>query len=119
MDIDELMSTLSSWSWPSSLANLQEKSSALLLELSRGPGSLYSQVVHDPPDPEVHPECAWDAEVRLSDSLCISERAFLRERRRKMTKAFAHFMNINESEVDERDLPTVAIAGSGGGELYH
>ena len=117
--MDELRATLSSWSWPARFATLQEKFAALLLELSRGPGSLYSQVVLEPPDPKIHPECAWDAEVRLGDSLCIAERAFLRERRRKMRKAFADLMGVYENEVDERDLPVVAIAGSGGGESPH
>lgn len=86
-----------------------------MLELSRGPGSLFQQIVHDHPDPAVHPECQWDAEVRLGDDLCVSERAFLRERKRKMRKAFAKLFNVDESEIDERDLPIVAIAGSGGG----
>lgn len=33
-----------------------------------------------------------------------------------MRKAFADLMGVHENEVDERDLPVVAIAGSGGGE---
>ena len=70
-----------------------------------------------PPDPSVHPECEWDADVRLGEDLCISERAFLGERKRKMRTAFARLMGVPDSEVDERDLPVVAIAGSGGGEL--
>ena len=32
-----------------------------------------------------------------------------------MKKAFARLFGVDESEIDERDLPTVAIAGSGGG----
>ncbi|THH07987.1 hypothetical protein EW145_g3015 [Phellinidium pouzarii] len=88
---------------------------ALLLELSRGPGSLFSQIVNEPPDPSVHPECHWDADVRTGDTLCIGERAFLRERKRKMKKAFALLFGVDECEVDERDLPVVAVAGSGGG----
>ncbi|KAH8119590.1 acyl transferase/acyl hydrolase/lysophospholipase [Phellopilus nigrolimitatus] len=115
LSVDEITSAISSWSWPASLAALQEKSAALLLELSRGPGSLFSQIVNDPPDPRENPECEWDAEVRLSDELCVSERAFLRERKRKMRRAFSHLFGVDESELDERDLPVVAIAGSGGG----
>ncbi len=57
-----------------------------------------------------------DAEVRLGDDLCLSERAFLRDRRRKMKHAFAKLFNIDESEIDERDLPIVALAYSGGGK---
>ena len=33
-----------------------------------------------------------------------------------MRKAFTDLMSVDEYEVDERDLPVVAIAGSGGGE---
>ncbi|KAL5524090.1 hypothetical protein ACEPAG_8263 [Sanghuangporus baumii] len=113
--LDEIRTALSSWSWPESFSWLQEKASVLLLELSRGPGSLYDQVVKDPSDPETHPECQWDAEVRVGDDLCISERAFLRMRKRRMRRAFARLFGVDESEIDERDLPIVAIAGSGGG----
>ncbi|KAI0354075.1 FabD/lysophospholipase-like protein [Trametes cingulata] len=108
--VQAISSSLSTWHWPTSfptpdiqwpasfsVAELQERLSALLLELGLGPGSLYDEIVNRPPDPVVHPECDWDAEVRLGEDLCLAERAFL------------------ESEVDERDLPIVAIAGSGGG----
>ena len=114
---DEVASVLSSWSWPTKFTEIQEKTSALLLELSMGPGSLYSQVVNDTPDLVINPECAWDAEVRLGDDLCLRERAFLRDRRRKMRKSFARLFNVDESEIDERDLPSVAMACSGGGKL--
>ncbi|KAL5506975.1 NDUFS7 [Sanghuangporus vaninii] len=113
--LNEIRTTLSSWSWPESFSWLQEKASVLLLELSRGPGSLYDQVMKDPSDPAIHPECQWDAEVRVGDDLCINERAFLRMRRRRMHRAFARLFGVDESEIDERDLPIVAIAGSGGG----
>ncbi|KAI5116571.1 hypothetical protein M0805_006728 [Coniferiporia weirii] len=115
LGVDEITSLISSWSWPITLVSIQEKSDALLLELSRGAGSLFSQIVNDPPDQNIYPECQWDASVRLGDTLCMSERAFLRERRRKMKTAFARLFDVDESEVDERDLPVVAIAGSGGG----
>jgi phospholipase A2 len=115
--VPDISSILSSWSWPESLATVQEKFSALLLELGRGPGSLYSEIVERPPDPSIHPECQWDAEVRLGDELCLSERAFLRERKRRMKNGFAGLFGVDESELDERDLPVVAIAGSGGGTL--
>ena len=87
-----------------------------MLELGRGPGSLYSEIVYDPPGLSIHPECQWDAEVRLGDELCLSERAFLRERRRRMKSGFAKLFGVDEREIDERDLPVVAIAGSGGGK---
>ena len=82
------------------------------------PGSLYDEIVNTPPDLALHPECEWDAQVRLGEDLCIAERAFLGERKRKMRLAFAKLMGVPESEVDERDLPIVAIAGSGGGMCW-
>ncbi|KAH9855478.1 FabD/lysophospholipase-like protein [Lenzites betulinus] len=103
--------------WPSSLQvkDLQERLSALLLELGLGPGSLYDKLVNAPPDPDLHPECEWDAEVRLGQDLCLAERVFLGERKRRMKASFARLMGVPETEIDERDLPIVAIAGSGGG----
>lgn len=32
-----------------------------------------------------------------------------------MKRGFAKLFGVDESEIDERDLPVVAIAGSGGG----
>jgi len=112
---------LSTWTWPTTIpfTGLQSQLSALLLELGRGPGSLYSEVVHEQPDPSVHPECEWDADVRLGDDLCLSERAFLRERKRVMKAAFAKLMDVPEARIHEDDLPVVAIAGSGGGASWH
>lgn len=97
------------------MAELQERFSVLLLELGRGPGSLYDTIINAAPDLDVNPECEWDAEVRIGDDLCITERAFLGERKRRMKASFAKLLGVPESEVDERDLPIVAIAGSGGG----
>ncbi|KAI8973120.1 FabD/lysophospholipase-like protein [Trametes punicea] len=123
-----IASSMSTWKWPTSfptpdiqwppsfsIADLQERLSALLLELGLGPGSLYDEIVNGPPDLAVHPECEWDAEVRLGEDLCLAERGFLGERKRRMRSSFAKLLGVPESEIDERDLPIVAIAGSGGG----
>ncbi len=126
--VQSISYSLSNWSWPSfpspdiqwpssfTFVDVQERFSALLLELGLGPASLYDEIVNKPPDLNIHPECEWDAEVRIGEELCMAERAFLGERRRRMKASFARLMNVPESEVDERDLPVVAIAGSGGGE---
>ena len=108
---------MSEWSWPTTLnfTAVRARISDILLELSLGPGSLYSEIVDSPPDPAVNPEVEWDAEVRLGEELCLAERAFIAERRRVMRKSFAALMGVGEDKVDERDLPVVAIAGSGGG----
>lgn len=68
-----------------------------------------------PPDLDVNPECEWDAEVRLGEELCLAERAFLAERKRRMKAPFARLMGVPEKDVDVRDIPIVSIAGSGGG----
>lgn len=109
---------MAEWSWPTTLnfGAVRARISDILLELSLGPGSLYSKIANTPPDPTMHPEVEWDADVRLEEELCMAERAFIVERRRAMQKPFAVLMGVSESEVDERDLPVVAIAGSGGGE---
>lgn len=109
---------LSDGKWPIAFdfAAVRGRISDFLMELSRGPGSLYSEIVNTPPDPTVHPEVEWDAEVRLGEDLCIAERAFIGERLRAMRKPFAALMGVDEKEVDERDIPVVAIAGSGGGK---
>lgn len=39
----------------------------------------------------------------------------MRERRSRIVPAFAKLMGVEESQVDERDLPVIALAGSGGG----
>lgn len=115
--VQNISSTISTWTWPTTtfFADLQDRLSTLLLELGRGPGSLYSQLVLESPDPNVNPECEWDAEVRLGDELCLAERAFLLERKRAMRAPFAKLIGVPESEVDLRDIPIVGIAGSGGG----
>ena len=90
-------------------------------ELSNSKGSLRRDVVDkDRFDTKLHPEIEWNAEVRLSggqegyESLPHAERAFLRRRRRRMLPAFAKYISVPESELDERDLPIVGIAASGG-----
>ncbi|KZO98758.1 FabD/lysophospholipase-like protein [Calocera viscosa TUFC12733] len=115
LPIDTITSVTSSWTWPSSLTNLQSRVSALMLEYSLGPGSLYDEVVNAPPDLSVNPECEWDATVRLGNELCLPERAYLRQRKRRMRAAFARLMGVQEWEVHEDDIPIVALACSGGG----
>lgn len=117
LSVNAISSALSAWRWPTTLdfSSVQERVSALFLELGLGPGSLYSEIVDEPPDPLIYPEIEWDAEVRLGEELCLSERAFLNQRKRVMTVSFARLFDVPEKEIDERDLPIVAIAGSGGG----
>lgn len=99
--------------WPESVLNIQSQIQALLLEVGRGPGSLYSEIMEDS---EKAPEASWDAHVRLGEELCVAERAYLRERKRRMRSSFAKFIGVEDCEVVEDDIPIVAIAGSGGGK---
>lgn len=115
--MNAISSALSAWSWPTTLdfSAIQEKVSALVLELGLGPGSLYSEIVNESPDSLTHPEVEWDAEVRLGEDLCFAEQAFIGARKRYMKTYFAKLFGVPEKDIDERDLPIVAIAGSGGG----
>ena len=90
----------------------------MFLELSLGPGSLYSEILDTPPDPCIYPEVEWDAQVRLGEELCLAERAFLGERRRIMKTSFAKLIGVPEGDINEHDIPIVAIAGSGGGRSF-
>lgn len=105
------MDSITGWEWPSYLTLLRNQLAALMLELGRGEGSLWWNVVQEAPDSTIHPETQWDATVRVSDELCFSEKAFLRERRRRMLSAFSKVLEVPMEELDERDLPIVAIAG--------
>ncbi|GAA5847216.1 hypothetical protein JCM9279_006139 [Rhodotorula babjevae] len=102
-------------SWKTSLASLSTTFAKLQDELSLGPDSTYAHIVDEGKDPRTHPELQWDAQVRIGTDLPISERAFLRNRRQKMRASFARLVGVPVDDVDERDLPTVSIAASGGG----
>ena len=113
LNIDAIPSLTATWVWPDSIANIQSKIQALLVATGRGPGSLYAEIVEES---EKSPEVGWDAHVRLGDELCVAERAFLSERKRRMKGAFASYIGVDEKQVREEDIPVVAIAASGGGE---
>jgi phospholipase A2 len=112
LNIDSVPSLTASWIWPESIANLQSQIQALLVATGRGPGSLYAEIVEES---EKSPEVGWDAHVRLGDELCVAERAFLSERKRKMKGDFSRYVGVDEKEVREEDIPIVGIAASGGG----
>lgn len=113
-----ITAAISEWSWPVTIdfSAVRPRILDLFSELSLGPGSLYSEIVDNAPDPRIYPEVEWDAEVRLGEDLCMAERAFIHERMRAIRSSFAELMAVPDSEIDERDLPVVAIAGSGGGK---
>lgn len=101
--------------WRDSLASVSTAFSNLQNELSLGPDSTYARILKDAENPDIHPEIQWDARVRLGRDLPHTERAFARNRRGRMRHDFARLLDVPVEEVDERDLPVVAIAASGGG----
>ncbi|GAA5864327.1 hypothetical protein JCM3774_002753 [Rhodotorula dairenensis] len=113
ISLPDLSGTVQKWS--DSLASVSSAVSALQSELLLGPDSTYARILKDAENPQVHPEVQWDAEVRLSRDLPHTERAFLRNRRAKMRAAFADWVQVPLDQVDDRDLPVVAVAASGGG----
>lgn len=113
VSLPDLSGTLAKWK--DSLASVSSAFSSLQTELSLGPDSTYARILADAHNPNVHPEVQWDAEVRLGRDLPHTERAFLRNRRERIRAAFAELVGVPLDQVDERDLPVVAVAASGGG----
>ncbi|KAI5474460.1 phospholipase A2, partial [Pseudohyphozyma bogoriensis] len=95
-----------------SLTSLRTTFERLHGELTHAPTSAYARIQATSTDPKVHPELEWDAKVRLGNDVSHAERAFVRARRARMVEAFSRLMG---EEVDERDIPVVAVAASGGG----
>ncbi|KAG5917320.1 hypothetical protein E4U42_007300 [Claviceps africana] len=84
-------------------------------ELSMAPGSLADEIWKEAHDPEINPEIAWTAKVRVSGELCDDEREFLSRRKRVTRLALAKYLGLEESDVHPDDVPTIAMCGSGGG----
>ncbi|CEG80125.1 hypothetical protein RMATCC62417_14503 [Rhizopus microsporus] len=66
-------------------------------------------------DVDKYAELAQDAVVRESADLSKEETAFIKKRRQLQKIAFAKFIREDPSNIDERDIPIVGIASSGGG----
>jgi hypothetical protein len=87
----------------------------LRAEVSFAPGSVSDEIWQETKDPIRNPEIEIDARVWLGNEFCKEELEF-QERRRKFTKGgLARYLGVSERDVDERDIPTIAVAGSGGG----
>ena len=75
---------------------------------------------HDDNDFRTYPEINWDATVRCSSSLHPEEQRFIQVRRERISSNGANslhtFLDLPENEtIDLRDVPLVALGGSGGG----
>ncbi|KAG0139325.1 hypothetical protein CROQUDRAFT_666676 [Cronartium quercuum f. sp. fusiforme G11] len=113
-------STIESWlsfdSVKSQFNALSARLTQISSELSGDPNSLFQQIVEESvTDDQVNPELRWKASVRLGTDVGFCEKAYLRERKHFMKRAFASLMGVDESIVDERDIPIVGVAASGGG----
>lgn len=78
-------------------------------------GSLAEEIWQEAQDEDIHPEIALNARVRIGKNLCSDEMAFVRRRKRYTAQALAKYLEIPEVDVDPKDVPTIAVCGSGGG----
>lgn len=78
-------------------------------------GSLAEEIWQEAEDESIHPEIALNARVRVGKDLCPDELAFVRRRRKYTARALANYLEIPEADVNPKDVPTIAVCGSGGG----
>lgn len=107
--------TLTSKILPEWLISLPGYITKLQNQLDMSPGSLADEIWQEANDPDVNPEIAWHARVRVSNDLCREELDFLRKRKPFTRAALARYLGLDEHEIDIEDVPTIAICGSGGG----
>ncbi|KAI5307069.1 hypothetical protein KEM56_005018 [Ascosphaera pollenicola] len=93
---------------------LVEKVLTIRRHLAETPESLASEIWNDARDPVKNPEITHEAAVRIASELCLEEKQYLDKRREHVRKAFAKYIGVPESEVDAGDVPSIAIANSGG-----
>ncbi|KAJ3534451.1 hypothetical protein NM208_g7529 [Fusarium decemcellulare] len=79
-----------------------------------------SLLKRDREDSVTYPELRWDASVRQGHSLHHSEMSFIELRKQRISSlgenSLHRFLNLPPGEkVDPRDVPLVALGGSGGG----
>ncbi|KAJ2083632.1 hypothetical protein H4R24_000690 [Coemansia sp. RSA 988] len=66
-------------------------------------------------DDGTHLEPPEGSLVRIGSDICTQEADFQRTRAEKILNDFAGFIGVASGTVDERDIPVIGIAGSGGG----
>lgn len=94
---------------------LPEYVAKLQKEMEMAPGSLAEEIWQDAQESDLHPHIKVDAQVRISNDLCPDEVVFVGRRKRYTTQALARYLRIPEADLDPRDVPTIAMCGSGGG----
>ena len=84
-------------------------------EVSFAPGSVADEIWKESQDPKLNPEIEKDAHVWLGNDFSQEEMEFSRKRSGFTKLGLARYLGLKEEEVDERDVPVIAVAGSGGG----
>ena len=107
--------SITDWVVPNWVKLLPDGFQKLQFELSMQPGTLADDIWQEAHDPTINPEIAWNATVRVGDTLGRDELEFLQKRKRHVVKALAKYLGINEKEIHPDDVPTIAMCGSGGG----
>ena len=95
--------------------DLPDYMAKLQREMNMARGSLAEEIWQEAQDIEIHPEITLSARVRIGDDLCSDEMAFVRRRKRYTAKKLAQYLELPEADVDPKDVPTIAVCGSGGG----
>ncbi|KAJ9614652.1 hypothetical protein H2200_002789 [Cladophialophora chaetospira] len=103
------------WVVPNWVKILPDGFTKLQSELSMEPGSLADDIWQEAHDPSINPEIAWNANVRVGDTLGREELQFREKRKRYVIKALAKYLGIEEKDIHPDDVPTIAMCGSGGG----
>ena len=83
--------------------------------LSFSEGSVSDEIWKESQDSAKNPEIEKDAKVWIGNQLCDEELAFYGKRKEFTRIGLAKYLDVDVDEIDERDIPTIAIAGSGGG----
>lgn len=81
----------------------------LQTEFEMGPDSLAQEIWDEAQDPDINPDIASSARVRISKDLCADETAFIRQRKKHTTKALAKYLDIPEVDINPQDVPTIAV----------
>ncbi|KAF5680001.1 phospholipase a2 [Fusarium heterosporum] len=82
--------------------------------------SVKTLLERDKKDVATYPELDWDARVRDGSSLHPEERSFIELRKLRISSdgqnSLHRFLNLPpEEKIDPRDVPLIALGGSGGG----
>jgi hypothetical protein len=84
-------------------------------EISFSEGSISDEIWKESQDPIKNPELEKDARVWIGNRISQEELEFYSKRKEFTRKGLAKYLGVDVDDIDERDIPIIAIAGSGGG----